>query len=90
MSSAKWVDATVSRHGAIRVQIDHDDITGVTPEMLQWWFENLGGTIHPILHLAAHSAGWRGPDLSPECATPSVAVHDASSCRASCAGVPAA
>lgn len=44
VSSAKWVDVTTTRRGGVRVQIEHDDIKGVTPEMLQWWFENLGTT----------------------------------------------
>ncbi len=44
VSSAKWTDITVSPRGAITVQIEHDDLDGVTPEMLKWWFENLAGT----------------------------------------------
>ncbi|MEU6114492.1 hypothetical protein ABZ840_08160 [Streptomyces sp. NPDC047117] len=36
-------DSTVTRRGGISVQIEHDDIKGCTPEMLQWWFENLAG-----------------------------------------------
>ena len=43
VSSAKWVDVEVSRYGGIRVQIEHDTIRGVTPEMMRWWFENLPG-----------------------------------------------
>lgn len=55
VSSAKWTNVTVSRRGAIRVQIQHDDLSGVTPEMLQWWFENLAGT-----------TTWNGEDFSGE------------------------
>ncbi|WLP89887.1 hypothetical protein [Gordonia sp. NB41Y] len=44
VSSAQWTDVSVSRRGAIRVRIQHDDIAGVTPEMIQWWFENMAGT----------------------------------------------
>ncbi len=44
VSSAKWTNVYVTSRGALRVQIEHDDIKGVTPEMLQWWFENLAGT----------------------------------------------
>lgn len=53
VSSAKWTNVEVSRRGAIRVQIAHDDINGVTPEMLKWWFENLSGTTM-----------WNGTDFS--------------------------
>jgi len=53
MSSAKWTNVTVSPRGGIRVQIEHDDIKGVTPEMLQWWFENLAAT-----------TTWNGKDFS--------------------------
>ncbi|WP_040785539.1 hypothetical protein [Nocardia pneumoniae] len=28
----------------MRVQIEHDTIRGVTPEMMRWWFENLAAT----------------------------------------------
>ncbi|NLE82687.1 MAG: hypothetical protein GX610_24560 [Rhodococcus sp.] len=53
VSSAKWVDVEVSRYGGIRVQIEHDTIRGVTPEMMRWWFENLPGT-----------TTWNGIDFS--------------------------
>lgn len=52
-SSAKWANITVDRRGALLVQIEHDDIAGVTPEMLRWWFENLAGT-----------TPWNGVDFS--------------------------
>ncbi|MEU6559360.1 hypothetical protein [Nocardia nova] len=44
---------SVSPRGAILVQIEHDDIKGVTPEMIRWWFENLSGT-----------TTWNGADFS--------------------------
>lgn len=44
VSSAKWTHVQVLPNGGLRVQIEHDDLKGVTPEMLQWWFENLAGT----------------------------------------------
>lgn len=44
VSSAKWTYITREWDGSIRVQIEHDTIKGVTPEMLRWWFENLAGT----------------------------------------------
>jgi len=53
LSSAKWTNVEVSRRGGIRVQIEHDDIKGVTPDMLKWWFENLSGT-----------TTWNGKDFS--------------------------
>lgn len=53
VTSAKWTNVTVTRRGAIRVQIQHDDIAGVTPDMLQWWFEHLAG-----------STTWNGEDFS--------------------------
>ncbi|MFE0679103.1 hypothetical protein [Streptomyces sp. NPDC058867] len=52
-SSAKWTNVAVSRRGGIRVQIEHDDLKGCTPAMLQWWFENLAGT-----------TTWNGEDFS--------------------------
>lgn len=53
LSSAKWSDVVTTSSGALRVQIEHDDIQGVTPEMLKWWFENLAGT-----------TTWNGKDFS--------------------------
>ncbi|MGW5137938.1 hypothetical protein ACWEPH_02570 [Nocardia beijingensis] len=44
VTSAKWVNVEESRNGAIRVQIEHDTIRGVTPTMMRWWFENLAAT----------------------------------------------
>lgn len=52
-SSAKWTNVSVDRRGALLVQIEHDDIAGVTPAMLRWWFENLAGT-----------TTWNGEDFS--------------------------
>lgn len=52
-SSAKWADVSVDSRGALRVQIEHDDLAGVTPAMLKWWFENLAGT-----------TTWNGEDFS--------------------------
>jgi hypothetical protein len=31
--------------GQLLLTIEHDTIRGVTPPMLRWWFENLGGTL---------------------------------------------
>ncbi|MFW0795095.1 hypothetical protein AAFP30_14885 [Gordonia sp. CPCC 205515] len=52
VSSAKWVDITI-RQGRVRVQIEHDVIRGVTPEMIKWWFQNL-----------ARTTTWNGVDFS--------------------------
>ena len=32
-------------HHRIRLTIDHEPLTGVTPDMLLWWFSHLGGTM---------------------------------------------
>lgn len=53
VSSAKWVNIETTKRGGIRVQIAHDDLKGVTGEMLKWWFENLAGT-----------TTWNGADFS--------------------------
>ena len=53
VSSAKWTDVTVTRRGGVLVQIEHDDLKGVTPDMLKWWFENMAGT-----------TTWNGSDFS--------------------------
>ena len=42
VSSAKWVDIKRSWTGILRVRIEHDTVHGCTPEMIRWWFENLG------------------------------------------------
>lgn len=52
-SSAKWTNVSVDSRGALLVQIEHDDIAGVTPQMLRWWFENMAGT-----------TTWNGVDFS--------------------------
>ena len=52
-SSAKWTNVSVDSRGALLVQIEHDDLAGVTPAMLKWWFENLAG-----------STTWNGVDFS--------------------------
>ncbi|MDR2334526.1 MAG: hypothetical protein LBE61_13685 [Burkholderiaceae bacterium] len=52
VSSAKWVDVT-ERNGHIRVQIEHDTIRGVTPDMMKWWFEHL-----------ADKTTWNGKDFT--------------------------
>lgn len=41
-SFAKWADITYTKNGSILIQIQHDDASGVTPQMLKWWFEHLG------------------------------------------------
>lgn len=39
-------DFVVDRDGVFRLEILHDTIHGVTPEMLLWWFQNIGGEMH--------------------------------------------
>lgn len=52
-SSAKWVSVHRSWTGVITVKIEHDNLQGCTPEMIRWWFENLGRT-----------TTWNGQDMS--------------------------
>lgn len=58
ISSAKWTDITRSKDGTILVQIEHDNIKGVTPEMMRWWFENLGRTT------TWNGVDFNGPEVS--------------------------
>lgn len=37
VSSAKWTHVSVTRRGGVLVQIEDDDLEGVTPDMLEWW-----------------------------------------------------
>ena len=52
-------------HRRVRMTIDHEPLAGVTPDMLLWWFRNLGGTMpyaggeyprylvwHPLDHIS--------------------------------------
>lgn len=41
-SSAKWADFTVDEKGRMLAAVQHDDLKGCTPEMIQWFFEHLG------------------------------------------------
>jgi hypothetical protein len=34
---------TIDDNGVFKLTIEHDCISGVTPKMLLWWFQNLGG-----------------------------------------------
>ncbi|MES3017503.1 MAG: hypothetical protein V4721_06990 [Bacteroidota bacterium] len=34
---------TIGKNGVFSLSIEHDIISGVTPKMLLWWFQNLGG-----------------------------------------------
>jgi hypothetical protein len=42
LESAK-TNFTLDKEGVFRLQIEHDIIHGVTPQMLFWWFQNIGG-----------------------------------------------
>ncbi|MFV0560495.1 MAG: hypothetical protein ACK5NA_07245 [Enterococcus sp.] len=52
-SSAKWADYVKDEHGVVTAKVQHDDLKGVTPEMILWWFEHL-----------ADSTTWNGVDFS--------------------------
>lgn len=41
-SSAKWADYGKTVHNCLLAQVQHDDVKGCTPEMIQWFFEHLG------------------------------------------------
>lgn len=58
VSSAKWVNVETRRDGSITVQIEHDTVRGVTPEMMRWWFENLSATT------TWNGADFAGPEIS--------------------------
>lgn len=52
-SSAKWVDISRSWKGNVLVQIEHDTMKNVTPEMVCWWFQN-----------QARTTTWNGIDFN--------------------------
>ncbi|KAL2851390.1 hypothetical protein BJX68DRAFT_266299 [Aspergillus pseudodeflectus] len=58
VSSAKWVDIERTWTGKVHVRIEHDTVHGCTPEMIRWWFENLGR------HTTWDGVGLGGPDIS--------------------------
>ncbi|KAJ5217910.1 uncharacterized protein N7498_000009 [Penicillium cinerascens] len=58
VSSAKWVDIERSWTGRIHVRIEHDTVRGCTPEMIRWWFENLGQ------RTTWDGIGFDGPEIS--------------------------
>lgn len=58
VSSAKWTNISISPRGAMRVQIEHDDIAGATPQMMRWWFENMAGTT------TWNGVDFTGPEIS--------------------------
>ncbi len=58
VSSAKWVDVQRTWTGKIHVSIEHDTVRGCTPEMIRWWFENLGR------QTTWDGVGFDGPEIS--------------------------
>lgn len=42
LASAK-TSFTIDKYGVYTLKIEHDIIKGVTPDMLLWWFKNIGG-----------------------------------------------
>jgi hypothetical protein len=57
VSSAKWTNIKRSWTGKLRVQIEHDIVRGCTPQMIRWWFENLGRST------TWDGAGFDGPEI---------------------------
>jgi len=43
--SSATTTQSININGQLVLTIEHDVIKGVTPQMLRWWFENLGDTI---------------------------------------------
>lgn len=58
VSSAKWVDIERTWTGKVHVRIEHDTVHGCTPEMMRWWFENLGRKT------TWDGIGFEGPEIS--------------------------
>lgn len=58
VSSAKWVEIECSWSGKISVRIEHDTVHGCTPQMIRWWFENLGR------QTTWDGIGFEGPQIS--------------------------
>jgi hypothetical protein len=44
LNSAK-TDFTISTNGVYHLHIEHDILKDITPQMLEWWFKNIGGEI---------------------------------------------
>lgn len=44
LDSAK-TNFTIDKRGVFNLTIEHDIIRGVTPEMLLWWFQHIGGNM---------------------------------------------
>jgi hypothetical protein len=36
---------TIDKSGVFHLHIEHDILKGVTPQMLEWWFKHIGGTM---------------------------------------------
>lgn len=53
VGSAKWVDIRRSWDGRVLVQIEHDTMAGVEPQMVCWWFRN-----------QTRTTTWNGVDFS--------------------------
>lgn len=58
VSSAKWTNIKRDWTGKLYIQIEHDSIKGCSPEMMRWWFENLGKTTN------WDGVGFDGPEAS--------------------------
>ncbi len=42
LESAK-TNFTIEKDGVFKLKIEHDIVCGITPKMLLWWFQNIGG-----------------------------------------------
>jgi hypothetical protein len=56
--TAKWTDFSVLPNGQMLAQCQHEDLEGVTPEMIQWFFEHLGCCTN------WDGKGFDGPEIS--------------------------
>ena len=45
-----------------RVTIDHQPLSGITPAMLLWWFQNIGGTMHYGKRVVPNYLAWHPVD----------------------------
>lgn len=58
VSSAKFLEIERTWTGKISVRIEHDTVHGCTPQMIRWWFENLGQ------QTTWDGIGFEGPNIS--------------------------
>lgn len=49
-------------HHRLRITIDHEPLTGVTPEMLLWWFRHIGGEMDYLGEVVPRYRAWHPLD----------------------------